>query len=188
MKKKHAAKSKAMARAVFLDRDGTINKDTGYLHKIKDFRILPGAFKALKKISEKYLLFIVTNQSGIGRNRFKSNDVERLNNYIEERMKKNSVHIKKIYYCPHLEKDRCICRKPETFFLEMAKKEFNIDLKASYVIGDKESDIMLGKNAGCRTVLVLTGKIKKKDSENISAKPDIIARNLSEAADMILKE
>ena len=172
-----------MKKAVFLDRDGIIVEDAGYVHKIKDFKLVPNAIEGLKLLKN-YRLFIITNQSGIGRDVYNIEDFLKFNNHLIDILKRHKIKIKKTYYCPHKPEDNCECRKPKTRFLKEAEKEFNISLKKSFVIGDRKSDIELGENGGCRTILVLTGNgVKTKDE----IKADFVAEDLLEAAKWILK-
>ncbi len=172
-----------MRKAVFIDRDGTIVQDTGFVHKIEDFKLLPNVFEGLMLLKN-YDLFIITNQSGIGREVYKTKDFIKFNNYLLKELKKHNINIKKIYYCPHKPEDNCECRKPKIKFLKDAEKEFNIDLKNSFVIGDRKSDFEMGKNAGCKTINVLTGNgINDKDGIN----PDYFAKDLLDAAKWILR-
>jgi len=165
--------------AVFLDRDGTINYDYGYVHEIKKFKFLPNAINALKKLSKsRYKIIITTNQSGIGRGYFPEADFMRLSKHMVDSLKRQNARIDAIYHCPHAPEEKCACRKPKTAMLFSAKKDFNIALNKSFVIGDKLEDIEMGKKAGCRTILVTSG------NKNHSA--DLCARNLSEAAKYIL--
>lgn len=154
-----------MKKAIFLDRDGTINIEKDYLHKIKDFEFETGVLEALKIFKElEYDVIVVTNQSGIARGYYSENDLINLNNYMMTEVKKNSGEILKCYYCPHhpdkgLEKYKieCSCRKPESGMLEEGIKEFNLDRESSYMVGDKMSDIGAGKKSGLKPVLVKTG-------------------------------
>ncbi len=171
-----------MKTAVFIDRDGVITEDIGYVHKIEDFKLIPNAVEGLKLL-EDYKLFIITNQSGIGRGYYKPEDFIDYNNRILRELKKYNINIKKTYYCPHKPEDNCECRKPKIKFLKEAEKEFSIDLKKSFVIGDKKADIKMGKNAGCRTILVLTGNgLQTKDE----VEADYFAKDLLDAAKWIL--
>lgn len=172
-----------MRNAVFIDRDGTITHDIGYVHKIEDFKLLPNAIKGLKLL-KKYRLFIVTNQSGIGKGFFTLKDFFNYNKMVLAELNKNNIKIQKTYYCPHAPEDSCSCRKPKTKFLKGAEKEFSIDLNKSFVIGDKKADVELGRNAGCKSVLVLTGDGKKTAKES---KPDFVAKDLLDAAKWIVK-
>ncbi len=170
-------------KAVFLDRDGVIIEDKGYPHKIEEFKLAKNAISGLKSLKQ-YQLFIITNQSGIGRGLYTVQDFFRLNEHLLGELKKHEIKIEKTYYCPHKPEDNCECRKPKIKLLKEAEKDFNIILKSSFVIGDMKSDIELGKNAGCGTILVLTGNgIGARDE----ADPDYVAKDLLDAANWILK-
>src|SRR3989338_5899806 len=134
-----------MSKAVFLDRDGVITEDIGYVHKVEDFKLIKNAAEGLRSLKD-YKLFIVTNQSGIGRGYYKLEDFMDYNNRVVEELKKNKIKIEKTYYCPHKPDDNCECRKPKTKLIKDAEKEFNIDLKKSFVVGDKKIDVEMGKN------------------------------------------
>ena len=170
-------------RAVFNDRDGTITEDIGYVHKIEDFKFIKNAVKGLKLLKD-YKLFIVTNQSGIGRGHYTLKDFNNFNNHLINELNKNNIKIQKTYYCPHKQEENCSCRKPKIRFLKEAEEEYGIDLKKSYVIGDKKVDVELGRNANCSSILVLTGDGKKTRKE---VKPDFTAKDLLEAAKWIIK-
>ena len=174
-----------MNKAIILDRDGTINVDSGYTYKIEDLEFFPDVFESLKKLKD-FILIIISNQSGIGRGYYTDEDFHKFNDKLVEELKKQGIIIKKTYYCPHHPDEPCRCRKPNTKFIEDAKKEFDIDIKRSFVIGDHPFDVNLGKNAGCRSIYLLTGHGKKHEKE-LAKKPDFIAENLSEAVDWILK-
>jgi len=152
-------------KAVFFDRDGTINIDKEYLYKIEDFEFETGVTDTLKYLYRKgFKLIIISNQSGVARGYFTVSDVEKLHDHIKKRAADFGFEITAIYYCPHYAKGiikeysiECGCRKPGTGLIEKAIKDHNIDVKKSFMIGDKESDILAGKNAGLKTVLVGTG-------------------------------
>ena len=139
------------SRAIFLDRDGTINIDKGYLYKIEDFAYLPGAKEALKILQdEQFILIIVTNQSGIARGYYTEKDFEKLNRWMLEDLKKSGIFITDVLYCPHHPqaligkyRKECKCRKPKIGLFMDAVKKYNIDVSNSYVIGDKPRDIAL---------------------------------------------
>ncbi len=175
-----------MNRTIFLDRDGTLNVDYGYAHKIEDFKLYDGVIEALNSLKDQFKFIIITNQSGIGRGYYKEEDFQKFNSHLTEELNKNNIKIEKTYHCPHIPEDNCNCRKPNITFIEQAKKEFDIDLKNSFVIGDHPCDVNLGKNAGCKTIYLLTGH-GKNHKENLTRKPDLIANNLLEAAQWILK-
>lgn len=168
--------------AILLDRDGVVTEDLDYVYKIEDFNLVPNAVEGLKLLKDFKLIFI-TNQSGIGRGYFKFEDFLNYNNRVVEELKKHNIKIEKTYVCPHKPEDNCDCRKPKIKFLKDAEKEFSINLGKSYVIGDRKSDFEMGKNAGCKTIHVLTGYgINAKNEVN----PDYFAKDLLDAAKWIL--
>nr|MBT6354120.1 D-glycero-beta-D-manno-heptose 1,7-bisphosphate 7-phosphatase [Pelagibacteraceae bacterium] len=146
-------------KTIFLDRDGVINKEVNYLHKIDDFEFIEGIFEACDYLqSIGYSIIIVTNQSGIARNYYKDEDFNILTDWMLEEFKKNNIDILDIYYCPHGPNSICKCRKPKPGMLLEAKIEHNIDMKNSWMIGDKEADIKAANNAGIKnTILVRSG-------------------------------
>ena len=166
-----------MRKAVFLDRDGTINVDKNYLYKIEDFEFFPRAVEALQLLqSSEYLLIIITNQSGIARGYFTENDFIRLNDFMLNELEKLGVHISKSYYCPHGPNSKCNCRKPKTGLFEQAVKEYNIDLSKSFAIGDKLRDCSICLTTKCRG-FIINGKSNNENIKSVS--------NLFEAAKII---
>ena len=174
-----------MKRAIFLDRDGTLNEDIGYAHKLEDYELLPGVIEGLKRLKE-FTLFIITNQSGIGRGYFKEEDMHEFNNHMLDEFKKESIEIEKVYFCPHAPEENCTCRKPSARYIKEAEKEYGINLAESYVIGDHAWDIVLAKNAGCKGVYLLTGHGVKHLDDSRKANPDYIAANFKQSVDYIL--
>lgn len=144
-------------KAIFLDRDGTIIKDNGYINDLKDIKFYSFTVEALKLLQKEFLLFIVTNQSGIGKGLVAKEDVEYLNDHILDFLKGKGVKITGLYYCPHTTEDKCNCKKPEPHFIKLAAEKYNIEIKQSYVIGDHPSDIVFAENAGATGIFVLTG-------------------------------
>lgn len=139
-----------LKRAVFLDRDGTLNQDAGYTHRISDWAWLPGALEGLKKLQENgWLLAVVSNQSGIGRGYYTWEDLQKLENWLDSQLASSGIRIAGWYYCPHLPSDGCDCRKPKPGLLLRAARELGIDLNASWLLGDKTGDIEAGLEAGC---------------------------------------
>lgn len=155
-----------MNKAVFLDRDGTINIEKNYLFKVEDFVFIEGTIEAVKIFRDLgYKIIVITNQAGIARGYYSERDVKKLHNYVDSKLKKKGVNIDAYYYCPHhpegIVKDyavTCQCRKPKTAMIQKAVDEWNINLNESIIVGDKETDIQTGKNAGIkRTILVRSG-------------------------------
>ena len=137
-----------MSKALFLDRDGIINVDHGYVHTPQEFHFNRDIFKLLHLfIQNHYILFIVTNQSGIGRGYYTHKDFDHLTQWMLERFKEEDIHIEKVLYCPHTPQEGCSCRKPKTGMIDQILAQYPIDLKKSWMIGDKQSDIDLARNA-----------------------------------------
>lgn len=144
-----------MNKAIFLDRDGTINVDYGYVYKISDFKFINGVIEGLKILNDLgYTLIVITNQSGIGRGFYKKNDFEKLTNYMLDELKKNNIFIKKVYYCPHISEDNCNCRKPKLGLFYKAIDEFNIDIDSSFVIGDRIRDLAICDKTKIKGILI----------------------------------
>ena len=176
-----------MKKALFLDRDGTLNDDTMYPHKIEHFKLLPGVTEGLRKLSKDYIFIVITNQSGIGRGMYTEKDFHRFNNHLVSELKKAGIEIKKTYYCPHHPDEACGCRKPHTKSIKDAAREFSIDVKNSWTIGDHPPDIEMGIAARTKTIFMLTGHGKQHIDEARNLKPDFIAENFLHAAEFILK-
>jgi D-glycero-D-manno-heptose 1,7-bisphosphate phosphatase len=162
-------------RAAFFDRDGIINIDHGYTYKIEDFIFCEGIFELMHTFEEKgYTLFIVTNQSGIGRGYYTQKDFEILTSWMLEEFAKNGIQIQKVYFCPHAPEENCSCRKPQIGMFEQALSEFEIDMQNSWMIGDKPSDIQAGKNAGIANTIFLNDSTCKDAKYNVKSLLDII--------------
>jgi D-glycero-D-manno-heptose 1,7-bisphosphate phosphatase len=146
-----------MNKAVFLDRDGVLNREMNdYVWKVNEFEILPDVAPALQKLIKKgYKLIVITNQGGIGKDLFTREDVEKVHKYLRDIMSKEGIHFEEIYYCSHHPvSGTCICRKPDSLLVEKALARFNIDPSKSYFIGDKERDVLAGKKAGVKGILI----------------------------------
>jgi len=174
-----------MRRAAFLDRDGTINEDVGYICSMDQFRLIPKAIDALRLLQKDFDLFIVTNQSGVGRKIFSEQDLIVFNEQVETFLYKRGVNIKKTYYCPHLKEDGCRCHKPSPFFLNEVANEYEIDLKRSVVVGDHPHDAAMGAAVGASSVYVLTGHGEKHRNE-LKMQPDLVAKDLYQSVNWIL--
>lgn len=151
--------------AVFLDRDGTIIEDRGYLRSSSDVIFFPETVEALLRLSKHFLLFIVTNQPGIAKGFISREDVNHVNSWVVKRLAKSGVIITDIYVCPHERSNNCECIKPNPYFLIKAAKDYIIDIQKSFVIGDHPYDIQLAKNAGAYGIYVLSGHGSKHAAE-----------------------
>ncbi|TSC88396.1 MAG: D-glycero-D-manno-heptose 1,7-bisphosphate phosphatase [Microgenomates group bacterium Gr01-1014_16] len=175
--------STPVVKAVFLDRDGTINNNKdGYIHKEEDFEFLPGVVASLQKLTKtNYKIVIVTNQSGIGRGKFTNKQYKTLTTYMLKEFKKNGVRIDKVYYCPHHPEAGCECRKPKIGMLLQAVKDFGISLNDSWFIGDDDRDVIAGRNANVKTI-----KLGAHMPKELKLEPNHYVKNMDEAVGMIL--
>ncbi|MFC1900283.1 D-glycero-beta-D-manno-heptose 1,7-bisphosphate 7-phosphatase [Chloroflexota bacterium] len=183
-----------MSKAVFLDRDGVITLDPPhYAHRLDQLALIPGTGEAIRLLNENgYSVIVVTNQAGIAYGYYQEEDAVSFNKAMEEKLAEDGASIDAIYFCPHhieakVEKYRlaCNCRKPEPGMLLKAEKEQGIDLKESYIVGDKLTDIEAGKRAGCKTILVKTG-YGREVAQNEKVDCEFIAEDLCEAVNFIL--
>ncbi|MFZ2052967.1 MAG: HAD-IIIA family hydrolase [Candidatus Aminicenantales bacterium] len=185
-----------MKKAVFLDRDGTLNVDAGYPSRYDQLAVYPQSFEAVKKFNrEGLLVVIVTNQSGVGRGLLSEDDLKDIHARLNASFIRHDARLDAIYYCPHyvLSEDpryrkECDCRKPKPGLARQAAADLEIDLTNSYMIGDKTEDVLFGLNIGAVPVLVLTGSgresLSKLREQNLA--PAYIATDILEAADWIL--
>ena len=170
--------------AIFLDRDGTIIEDNGHIYKTSDVIFYPHIFKALELLQKHYLLFVITNQSGISKGLISESDVQGVNKYITETLKTKGIAIFDTFYCPHKNEDNCNCKKPKPYFIKKAAQLYNVDLTRSFIIGDHPSDVECGINAGVTPIYLLSGHGNKhKDELLFNSK---ICNNLSDAAKFIM--
>lgn len=161
-----------MKPALFLDRDGTLIKDHGYINNIRHVEFYDFTFEVLRELQKEFLLFIITNQAGVGKGLITMQEMENVNEYVLDQLQKNGIEIRKLYVCPHKKEDLCECRKPKPYFIDLACQEYDIDLSRSYVIGDHPSDIELGINRGVKGIYVLTGHGRKHYHEMRSIKAE----------------
>ena len=152
-----------------MDRDGVINEEVGYLHKIKDFKFINGVMDSCNYfLSLGYQIIVVTNQSGIGRGLYKEEDFQIVNEWMLGKFEQQGVSILDVFFCPHGPNDNCYCRKPKSGLFTDAMEKYDIDMKKSWMIGDKEADIEAANNAGIiQTILVKSGH--KINEEKTSA-------------------
>ena len=184
-------------RAIFIDRDGVINKEINHLNKICDFELLPRVIDALKIINNsKYLSIVITNQAAVAKGILTVEELIQIHKKMETLLGNKNVFVNDIYYCPHHPDTNltngikkfiinCNCRKPKTGMIEKAVKKYNIDLENSFIIGDKTVDIQMGKNAGLKTILVRTGYGGSDNLHDCAA--DQIFDDLYESVEFIIK-
>ena len=156
-------------RAIFLDRDGILNKERNdYVKTVQELEIFPNIGRSIKKINEKgFLVIVITNQSAIGRKLTSENELQKIHNSLQDYLKKWSAKIDAIYYCPHIPDDNCNCRKPKPGLLIQAANDYNIDLQNSWMIGDHDRDVQSGLNAGCNSIMVTPENSFEKIVSNI---------------------
>jgi len=184
-------------RAVFLDRDGTIHEERDFLSDPALLRLERGAAAGLRRLEEAgFALIVITNQSGVARGYHTEDDVRRVNAALSEMLAAEGVHIESYYHCPHHPEGAvpkysfvCDCRKPAPGLILQAAKDADIDIGASYMVGDFTRDVKAGRAAGVRTVLVRTGYGRKSESEVIGqGLADYIADDLADAAEWIIRD
>jgi D-glycero-D-manno-heptose 1,7-bisphosphate phosphatase len=186
-----------MKKAVFLDRDGTVNEEVGYMTELSKLRLIPGAGAAIRKLNDSgFSVVLVTNQSGVARGYFPESLVHEAHARLDAMLKAEGARIDAVYYCPHHPTAgtshytrECDCRKPRTGLIDRAVRDLGLDVSRSYMVGDKWSDVELGHRAGVKAILVQSG-FAADDAGNRRSDPtkdpDFIARTLSEAADWIM--
>jgi len=187
----------ARRRAVFLDRDGTINEEVNHLSRAEQLRLLPNAAEGIKLLrQEGFLTIVVTNQSGVARGYFSEQRVLEIHQALQALLAEAEAAVDGFYYCPHhpeascaLYRRECECRKPKPGMLLRAAKDFQLDLAQCFVVGDKAIDILPGIELGCRTVLVLTGYGQETLNGGLlaEAQPSYVAADLLGAARWIIK-
>ncbi len=175
---------------VFLDRDGTLNIDSGYLKSPDDLTVLPGVGAALAKLKQAGArLIVVTNQSGVGRGYFTSKDLEAIHSKLRLVLAEDGVTLDGLYFCPHHPDDRCNCRKPARGMVDRALAELQVDLSRAYVVGDSARDVELARQVGAKGLLVMTGPSGAEALADLTARdlsPDHVADDLSQAVEWII--
>jgi D,D-heptose 1,7-bisphosphate phosphatase len=170
--------------AIFLDRDGTIIEDKGFINNPLDIEFYPNSFEALQSLQEYFFLFIITNQSGVSKGLITENEVKEVHRYMIGALKAREITIFDIFYCPHKNEDNCKCKKPNPYFIRQAAELYDIDLNKSFIIGDHPSDIQCGINAGVTPIYLLSGHGRKHRNELESDFK--ICENIFEASEYIL--
>lgn len=176
-----------MDRAIFLDRDGTINEDVGDLYRTEQLQFIPGAIDALRMLQEYFMLFIITNQSGIGRGIFGEEEYSRFTGYFNNRLMNEGVKLHEILHCPHVSDKGCECHKPSAYLINRLIRKYEINVGTSVCIGDHPHDIEMANLVGTKSVYLLTGH-GAKHQEELTVNPDYIADNLYKAAIWILNQ
>ena len=164
--------------AIFLDRDGTINRDCPYCQKKEDIRLYEDIFEPLTFLSRHFYIIVVTNQSGINRGYFTESSLMEMNEFIKDQISRRGGRIDGIYYCPHRPEENCSCRKPKTGLIRKAMEDFDIDLKNSVVVGNDDKDVGLAKNLGIKSICVRS---------NNGIHGDYDARDFNEVLEIIKK-
>ena len=177
---------------VFLDRDGTLNYDSGYLKSASELKLLPGVGPALARLKAAGArLVVVTNQSGVGRGLLTLKDLEAIHARLEGLLEQDDAALDAIYFCPHHPDDGCRCRKPARGMVDRAVSELQVDLRRSYLIGDHARDVQLAKAVGAKAILVTSGRVDEQAINMLRAEqamPDTIVQSMAEAVDWILKD
>jgi len=184
-------------RAVFIDRDGTISEEVGYVNHVSRYRVFPFAAAAVRALNEAgWLAVLVTNQAGVARGYFEEEMIGRVHGVLAEELEKGGARLDAVYYCPHHPsvgeppyRLDCDCRKPRPGLIKRAAEELGIDLTRSWMVGDRYSDTELARNAGTRAAFVLTGYGRGEHEHQSQAwkhRPDLVAENLLEAVKEII--
>ena len=186
-----------MHSAIFLDRDGTINEQMGYINHLDRFVLLPGAVAAIRRINESGLkAVVVTNQSGAARGYFPEELIDQVHRKMSRLLEEEGAFLDGIYTCTHAPPSKgksggCGCRKPKIGLMKQAAQELNLDLQESYVVGDRLTDVEMARNAGAKAVLVLTGYGRGELGllgPTRKVEPDFVAEDLAEAVEWILSD
>ena len=184
-------------RAVFIDRDGTISEEVGYVNHVSRYRVFPFAAEAIRALNESgWLAVLVTNQAGVARGYFAEEMIGRVHGVLAEELGRGGARLDAVYYCPHHPsvgeppyRFDCDCRKPRPGLIRRAAEELGIDLEHSWMVGDRHSDTELARNAGVRAAFVLTGYGRGEHEHQGHAwnhRPDLVAENLLEAVKKII--
>jgi len=177
-------------RAVFVDRDGTINVNYGYISSPDEFKMYPNVAKGLRLLHEKgFKIIVITNQSGIARGYFSKEKLDVIHNKMKDELSQENVEVDAIYFCPHHPDEKCNCRKPQPGLLQQAIKDFDIDIGKSFFIGDRMLDVEAGRKVGCKTVLIPEDKkLVEKEMRESNEEPDYIGDDFYTGALWITEE
>ena len=179
-------------RLVFLDRDGVIVRFPGvgrYVTAARQMRLIPAALKGIRLLTEAGVrLHIISNQGCVSHGLITRRQLREFTALMMRRIRKAGGKIRGIHYCPHRSADRCLCKKPKTLLMKQATRGLRLKKKEVYFIGDSDVDVQAGRRFGCRTILVLSGRTKKNGVRHLPAKPDLVKKDLYEAARWILRK
>jgi heptosyltransferase-2 len=177
---------------IFLDRDGTLNPDPGYIQSSDQYELFPGVPQALARLKQAGArLIVVTNQSGVARGLLSIDELDVIHRKLRRLLHDAGASLDAIYFCPHHPEEQCRCRKPNTGMIDQAQRDGGIDLSRSYLIGDQMRDMELAKRIGARSVLVTTGSSPSQETSRLEApghEPHWVASSLADAADWILSD
>jgi histidinol-phosphate phosphatase family protein len=185
------AKKSSARPCVFLDRDGTIIYDKNYLHSPEQVKLYSFTCDSINKLHKHgFMVIVITNQSGIARKKFSLNDLAQIHKRMKQLLKEGGARLDDIYFCPHLDDDKCSCRKPKIGMFIEAQKKHNIDLKKSFMVGDSIRDYIAGFNMGGRGIFVKTGHGKKQSLALADEKiqPFAVCATLKEACNLIIAD
>lgn len=173
---------------VFMDRDGVINVNRDdYVKSAEEFELIPGVTHGLARLKRAGVpVIVISNQAGVASGAIPEEELHRINDLMFKAVRYSGGDIAAWYYCTHRRDEGCNCRKPETGLFLKAGSELGMDLSDAFLVGDAETDIEAGHRAGCKTVLVLTGRARAEDVDRWAVKPCYIAQNLPDAVDWIL--
>ncbi len=178
-------------KVVFLDRDGVINKYPGdrlYVTSLKKFRFLPRAKEAIALLSRKgFSVFVASNQAGVGKGTYSRKTLDKITSKMVADIERAGGRIANVYYCTHRKEARCACRKPKPGLLKQAARQFRIDLRKSYFVGDTIRDVLTAHAVGAKSILVFSGKEKISNQNNWEARPDFVFKDLLSAAKFLIK-
>ena len=178
-------------KIIFLDRDGVINKYPGdrfYVTALSKFRFLPHAKQAIALLNRKgYKIFVASNQAGVGKGIYAQRTLDAITAKMLEGIEQAGGKITKVYYCTHRKEAGCSCRKPKPGLFRKAAREFKVNLKEAYFVGDTIRDVLTAQAAGCKSILVLTGKEKLASQKNWEAKPDFVFKDLLAVAKFLIR-
>ena len=184
-----------MPKAIFIDRDGVINKDPGgwtkydYVTDWKEFFFIPGALEALRILKESGIrVVVISNQAGVNKGYFSREELDTVNKKMVDEIEKEGGRLEEVYYCVHTDEENCDCRKPKTALIDKAAKKYAIELKKTFFLGDTRLDVAAGKKAGAKTILLLSGKTTREEAKSWEEKPDYIFGDLLDAVKWITKK